>query len=96
MAIAPRQLEMTLNGALVERTGSLYLTSLRLVFVLDRPEEKFTGVEVPLSTLIDADFNQPLFGANNLSGTIAPVRCRMIFCVSCTVIVRSMTGGVSA
>jgi hypothetical protein len=65
---------MTLNGALVERAGSLYLTSLRIVFVLDRPEEHLTGVDIPLATLADADFNQPLFGANNLSGTIAPVR----------------------
>jgi hypothetical protein len=64
---------MTLNGMLVERNGSIYLTSLRIVFVLDRPEEKFCGVEIPLATLNDADFNQPLFGANNLSGTITPV-----------------------
>ena len=68
------QLEMQLNGAPVERTGTIYLTSLRIVFVCDRPEEKFWGLDIPLATTPDADFNQPIFGANNLTGTAEPVR----------------------
>ncbi len=67
------QLECDLGQGVSERSVTIYLTSLRLVFVPERVEEKFGGLEVPLATLPDGEFNQPIFGANNLTGTAPPV-----------------------
>jgi len=51
--------------------GDLYLSTLRVVFVSGG-----SGVEafdLPLATLQNERFNQPIFGANNMSGTNAPL-----------------------
>ena len=31
------------------------------------------GFDIPIATLVDESFNQPIFGANNLSGTSPPL-----------------------
>ncbi|KAK8815749.1 hypothetical protein WA538_004873, partial [Blastocystis sp. DL] len=56
----------------VKSDGVLYLSTLRLIFVADRPTESFTGLDIPLLSIRNEKFNQPLFGNNNLSMTVAP------------------------
>lgn len=53
--------------------GSVYLSNFRMVFVSDRLDTS-TGlhaVDLPLVYLVDASFNQPILGCNNLSGEAA-------------------------
>jgi len=50
--------------------GTLFLSTLRMVFVSDRSETSF---DMPLATLLDEKFNQPIFGANNLTGASPPL-----------------------
>ncbi|CAK0784918.1 hypothetical protein CVIRNUC_008123 [Coccomyxa viridis] len=54
--------------------GTLYLTNMRIVFVADQ-EEALSGLvafELPLAYIYSDKFNQPIFGANNLSGNCWP------------------------
>ena len=50
--------------------GVLYLSTLRMVFVSDKADQAF---DIPLATLEKESFNQPIFGANNMSGTSEPL-----------------------
>jgi len=52
--------------------GDLYLSTLRLVFV-SRGSGSLQGFDMPLATLQNESFNQPIFGANNLSGSSPPL-----------------------
>mmetsp|Transcript_8890 Transcript_8890/g.14765 ORF Transcript_8890/g.14765 Transcript_8890/m.14765 type:complete len:203 (+) Transcript_8890:624-1232(+) len=58
-------------------SGVLYLTTLRVVYVpvpakpLDHGTE-FRSFEFSLDKVEDEKFNQPIFGANNLSGNLKP------------------------
>ena len=58
------------GGPKVEGSGTIYLSTLRMVFVSDRASSSF---DVPLATLYSEKFNQPIFGANNLTGTSPPL-----------------------
>jgi hypothetical protein len=58
--------------------GSLILTTIRMVFVNSKKVPLgenmfFEAFDLPLTTLRDEKFNQPIFGANNLTGTVEPV-----------------------
>lgn len=57
------------------RRGSFFLSSTRIVFVSGKStcRADFKSFEMPLGTMQDYKFNQPIFGANYLSGTITPV-----------------------
>ena len=50
--------------------GVLYLSTLRMVFVSDRADVAF---DIPLATLEKESFNQPIFGANNMTGQSPPL-----------------------
>ena len=50
--------------------GVLYLSTLRMVFVSDKADQAF---DIPLATLEKESFNQPIFGANNMTGFSPPL-----------------------
>ena len=59
--------------------GAIFLTTLRIVFVsADKPALgnglRFEAFDFPLSTLSGESFNQPIFGANNLTGVVQPIQ----------------------
>jgi len=56
-------------GTKVEGNGVLYLSTLRMVFVGDRDQ----SFDMPLATMTDEKFNQPIFGANNMTGNSPPL-----------------------
>ena len=58
------------GGAKVDGSGTLYLSTLRMVFVGDRAGCAF---DMPLATLGEEKFNQPIFGANNMTGVSPPL-----------------------
>jgi len=50
--------------------GTLYLTSLRLVFVVsskDLPKSRFESAEFPLQGIHNEQLKQPIFGCNHLA-----------------------------
>jgi len=57
--------------------GSLYLTTESLFFVAAAPKTQrgclFQSFRIPLTKMIKEKFNQPIFGANNLTGKVIPV-----------------------
>eukprot|EP00887_Chlorella_sp_A99_P002137 scaffold21.g2137.t1 len=50
--------------------GTAFLTNMRLVFVAKKldPESNLQAFELPLAYITQENFNQPIFGANNLVG----------------------------
>lgn len=56
-----------------ESYGTLYLSTLRLVVVCDTNRSNFQGFDLPLATLSQEKFNQPIFGANNMTGSNPPL-----------------------
>ena len=63
----------TLKGS-----GELTLTTIRMVFIVSKKVALgdgmfFEAFDLPLTTLSAEKFNQPIFGANNLTGTVQPV-----------------------
>ncbi|TPX40023.1 hypothetical protein SeLEV6574_g06853 [Synchytrium endobioticum] len=55
------------------KTGSLYLTNLRMVYVLNPLLDHLKTFNVPLENLKDGKFIQPWFDANRYEGTVIPV-----------------------
>lgn len=53
-------------------SGDLYLSTLRLVFV-NKGSAGIDGFDLPIATLVNESFNQPIFGANNLTGASPPL-----------------------
>ena len=53
-------------------SGTLYLSTLRLVVVC-KPGSSFAGFDLPLATMEKERFNQPIFGANNMTGVNPPL-----------------------
>lgn len=63
---------------LASSSGRLFLTTLRIVFVAGKRVALgegafFESFDVPLASLSEERFNQPIFGANNLTGIVQPV-----------------------
>jgi len=59
------------------KQAMMYLTTSRVVLVPKKPVMmkdgfQFTSFELPLPGLANEKFNQPIFGANYLSGTVPP------------------------
>ena len=54
--------------------GNIFVTTLRLVFVNEGLDGEFSSFDIPLSTTDREKFNQPIFGANNLTGTCVSLR----------------------
>eukprot|EP00475_Leptophrys_vorax_P040340 TRINITY_DN74657_c0_g1_i1.p1 TRINITY_DN74657_c0_g1~~TRINITY_DN74657_c0_g1_i1.p1 ORF type:complete len:209 (-),score=4.82 TRINITY_DN74657_c0_g1_i1:378-1004(-) len=54
--------------------GSLFLSNIRMVFVASPPHQQpVTAFDLPLLYMHNEKFNQPIFGANNISGIVLPV-----------------------
>lgn len=58
-------------------SGALFLSTLRLIFVADKPKTlscgtRFESFSLPLAGLQQEKFHQPAFGCNYLAGTVAP------------------------
>lgn len=66
------QIELQYKDSLITATGNIYLTSLRIIFIPDKLDDFFGGVEMVLATT-QIEFNQPIFGTNYLSGRLYPV-----------------------
>jgi len=63
---------------ILKGSGNLILTTLRMVFVVAKKVPLgdnmfFEAFDLPLTTLSGEKFNQPIFGANNLTGTVQPI-----------------------
>mmetsp|Transcript_12537 Transcript_12537/g.24180 ORF Transcript_12537/g.24180 Transcript_12537/m.24180 type:complete len:213 (+) Transcript_12537:87-725(+) len=68
--------EVTLpRGGKLKGRGCFYLSSIRIVFVaLERSSRAdFKSFEIPLTALRQQKFEQPIFGANYLSGIAFPL-----------------------
>jgi hypothetical protein len=56
--------------------GTLYLTTESLFFVAAKPKVQsrcwFVSFRIPLTKMTKEKFNQPIFGANNLTGRVPP------------------------
>ena len=56
--------------------GTMFLTSHSLFFVANQPKMvnglNFASFRLPIRSLYEEKFNQPIFGANNLSGKCPP------------------------
>uniref|UniRef100_A0A7S2I5W5 Uncharacterized protein n=1 Tax=Haptolina brevifila TaxID=156173 RepID=A0A7S2I5W5_9EUKA len=76
------------GGTEVKCSGTLYLSTLRMVVVADQSSHSssiwaalgmanranaVSGFDMPLATLYGEGFNQPIFGANNMTGTSPPL-----------------------
>ena len=57
--------------------GTLFLTSHSIFFVAKKVTTQrglqFTSFRLPIANIVEEKFNQPIFGANNLSGKCSPV-----------------------
>jgi len=52
--------------------GTMYLSTLRVVFVAHR-KGNIAAFDLPLATMTNESFNQPIFSANNMTGTNPPL-----------------------
>ena len=57
----------------VDAYGTLYISTLRMVFVNDKAGSENAAFDIPLATLYKESFNQPIFGANNMTGLSPPL-----------------------
>jgi hypothetical protein len=59
----------------LSQNGKLYVTTIRMVFVVSNPDvnSDFCSFDIPLSNIRGEQFNQPIFGCNNLSGACLPL-----------------------
>lgn len=57
-------------GQKLKGKGEVFVTSARLVFVSSSGSGGMGAFDIPLANLRDEKFNQPIFGANNLSGVV--------------------------
>lgn len=53
--------------------GELHVSTIRMVFLCSRPTAEFSGFDIPMANLSEESFNQPIFGANNLSGKVQAI-----------------------
>ena len=62
----------------LKASGHIVLSTLRIVFVCSKrvplgQDSYFESFDFPMTSLSNEKFNQPIFGANNLSGTVQPI-----------------------
>ena len=58
---------------MLRASGVIYLTTVRICFVLSQPSATFAAFDIPLQGISGEAFKQPIFGANHLDVTVAPV-----------------------
>ncbi len=61
-------LSVDLDAVCKEGTGTLFISNLRLVFIAEH-----LTIDLPLATLEEEQFHQPIFGANFLTGKSPPL-----------------------
>ncbi|KAG9401396.1 hypothetical protein AC1031_009255 [Aphanomyces cochlioides] len=65
------------SGNKFKGNGRIYITTQRLVFCADKGSHQhdifFEAFEIPLDNITADKFNQPIFGACNISGNVVPV-----------------------
>ncbi|ETV79269.1 hypothetical protein, variant [Aphanomyces astaci] len=68
----------TASGSKFKANGRIYITTQRLVFCADKGTTQhdtfFEAFEIPLDNVRRDKFNQPIFGACNISGDVFPVQ----------------------
>ncbi|CAG0917218.1 unnamed protein product [Notodromas monacha] len=52
------------------KTGKLYLTTHRLIFLTDKKTDGLRSFSCPFSTLRNVELEQPVFGANHIKGSV--------------------------
>jgi hypothetical protein len=62
-----------IQGGKWDARGTIYLSSIRLIFVAKTPSNSLACFDLPLVYLHGEKFNQPIFGCNNISGQVNPV-----------------------
>ncbi|ETV79268.1 hypothetical protein H257_07328 [Aphanomyces astaci] len=66
----------TASGSKFKANGRIYITTQRLVFCADKGTTQhdtfFEAFEIPLDNVRRDKFNQPIFGACNISGDVFP------------------------
>ena len=67
----------TKNFPVLHSKGSLILSTKRIIVINSQPKplgenQFFCSFQFPLATLKNEKFNQPIFGANNLTGVVSP------------------------
>ena len=62
----------TVNGERLRLRGFAVLSNLRIVFVSKEPSAIY-AIDLPLANTREERFNQPIFGANNITGVTAPI-----------------------
>ena len=53
--------------------GELHVSTIRMVFI-NHSGGDMQAFDLPMANITNEKFNQPIFGANNISGTVAAVR----------------------
>ena len=54
--------------------GELHVSTIRMVFINHKGGGDMQAFDLPMANITEEKFNQPIFGANNISGTVAAVR----------------------
>ena len=80
------------SDARVDLQGELHVSTIRMVFI-NHSGGDMQAFDLPMANITNEKFNQPIFGANNISGTVAAVRAA--HSVSGTVAVLSPAVGVN-
>eukprot|EP00246_Nothoceros_aenigmaticus_P010835 TRINITY_DN2772_c0_g1_i1.p1 TRINITY_DN2772_c0_g1~~TRINITY_DN2772_c0_g1_i1.p1 ORF type:complete len:201 (+),score=26.39 TRINITY_DN2772_c0_g1_i1:121-723(+) len=60
-------------GGRLSRRGTIYLSTIRLVFVANTSAGHIHAFDMPLLNIHEESFNQPIFFCNNLSGKVHPI-----------------------
>ena len=53
--------------------GELHVSTIRMVFIKDSASADFSAFDMPMANISNEKFNQPIFGANNMTGTSEPL-----------------------
>ncbi|KAK3015226.1 hypothetical protein RJ639_006864 [Escallonia herrerae] len=61
------------DGGKFKAKGTIYLSNIRMVFVVNKPGGSFTAFDMPMLYVHAEKFNQPIFFCNNISGHVEPV-----------------------
>ena len=61
--------------ARVNLQGELHVSTIRMVFI-NHSGGDMQAFDLPMANITNEKFNQPIFGANNISGTVAAVRAQ--------------------
>ncbi|KAI5081896.1 hypothetical protein GOP47_0001639 [Adiantum capillus-veneris] len=63
----------SVRGGQVSAKGTVFVSNVRVVYVTYKPVDGFYAFDMPLLYIHEEKFNQPIFGANNITGKVYPV-----------------------